>query len=554
MKRFFRRLRLRSKLYSLTCLMAVVFVGLFGLIYTTYYDKFILKQRQEQLLKAFVQLEKSYDGSIAGSSEALSRLEMQYGLRMMILSSNGYQVKYSSLFPDQISRILLSYRPIDKLRRVFEIMFSAYGSDIVLETNRFAEYDPSRPPGEDNRDYVLFTLRETSTGVEFIGLLGTLPMPDNSREMVLMQLPTPFIKSSNQLTTGFLLLTALGVLPVTLLIFFVFTRKFTQPILEIHQIAEHMAELDFSHRYGGTAEDEVGALGQSINRLSGHLEQTISDLKYSNRLLEEEIAKARHLVEARKALLINVSHELKTPLALIQGYAEGLRINLNNDDESREFYCSVIEEEARHMSNLVGDLLSVSRIEAGATRVDREAFRLEELVEETVARIRPMAQERRIKMDITPPEQTVYADRDMMRQALDNYLSNAYDHTPGGGVIRLSGELVGPYVRVLVFNSGSHIDEQEMPNIWQSFYKLDKARTRSLGGTGIGLSIVKAVMEAHHCDYGVYNTTEGVVFWCDIPLVQTLPAGAAPEEAEGQAPGAGLGPELGSIYLKDEGH
>ena len=510
----FAKLKVRTKLMLSILFAAAVFVGMFGLLYTTYYDRFVVVRRSGQLQRAFFRLQTEYSGAIPLDKGALEMLEYEYGLRLLILSGMGggvYQVKYTSLVNNTrtVGRSLFFGNPV---RSFIDFLPHTFGDKIsidILSQSKDARFD-----------YVLFNVNEAQTGVGFIGLMGT---HNPTKDIILLQLPTPIVQSATEITHGFLLLAGSLSLLASLVISWVLSRSLSRPIVEINHIAERMSELDFTHHYSGQAHDEIGELGSSINKLSAHLQRTIFELTEANNLLEEEVQRARELDEMRKNLLINVSHELKTPLALVQGYAEGLRINLNSDDESRSFYCGVIEDEARHMTRLVGDLLSVSRIEAGAVLPEREVFSIDELVCECLARLSSAAEANGLTLEAHPIGADVYADRDMIERALLNYLFNAIDHTSTGGKVCLSGQVLDDErARVFVFNSGARIEEEELPRIWQSFYKLDRARTRALGGTGIGLSIVKAIMEAHQCEYGAFNdeSESGVVFWLELSLSQ----------------------------------
>lgn len=145
-----------------------------------------------------------------------------------------------------------------------------------------------------------------------------------------------------------------------------------------------MANLNFDAKYTSTSEDEIGVLGNNLNRMSGELEKTISELRTANNELQKDIEKKEQIDEMRKEFLSNVSHELKTPIALIQGYAEGLQECINDDQESREFYCDVIIDEAAKMNNMVKKLLSLNQLEFGNDTVNMERFDLTELVKGVV--------------------------------------------------------------------------------------------------------------------------------------------------------------------------
>ena len=260
-------------------------------------------------------------------------------------------------------------------------------------------------------------------------------------------------------------------------------------------------------------------LGEHMNELSQTLEQTITRLKVANNELQRDIKKKEEIDEMRKEFLSNVSHELKTPLALISGYAEGLKEVVNDDDESRNFYCDVIMDETDKMNRMVMKLLSLNHLEDGSDVLEMTRFDLTSLIRGVIDSSRLLAQknEAAIEFDCTD---CVYVSGDIYKieEVVTNYISNAINHCTRGGTITVSYSMYSDYVRVSVFNTGEPIPEKDIDNIWNKFYKVDKARTREYGGSGIGLSIVKAIMELHHRGYGVINHKDGVEFWFELEL------------------------------------
>ncbi|WP_343210051.1 HAMP domain-containing sensor histidine kinase [Anaerolentibacter hominis] len=298
---------------------------------------------------------------------------------------------------------------------------------------------------------------------------------------------------------------------------FLLSRRFTDPIVELARIAEEMSDLNFDVKYETNSEDEIGILGNSINQLSEKLEDTISELKSANNELLQDIAQKTEVDEMRKEFLSNVSHELKTPIALIRGYAEGLKDNINDDEESRDFYCDVIVDEAVKMNEMVKKLLTLNQMEFGNDQVQFERFDLTALIRTILSSAEILFQQKEatVVFEHTEPVH-VWADEFMAEEVLTNYISNAINHLSGEKKIEVSLELRPNTVRISVFNSGDPIPEEDLENVWVKFYKVDKARTREYGGSGIGLSIVKAIMNSLHQECGVYNREDGVVFWFEL--------------------------------------
>lgn len=296
---------------------------------------------------------------------------------------------------------------------------------------------------------------------------------------------------------------------------------YVRPIREMAVMAKRMAQLDFDAKVVSKSKDEIGELGNSINSMSKELEATISELKTANAKLTKDIEEKTQIDEMRKEFLSHVSHELKTPIALIQGYAEGLKENISDDVESREFYCEVIMDEAERMNTMVKKLLTLNELEFGTDKVNFERFDLVELMKNINASSEILLQQNHLYLHF-PYEEPVYvwADEFMIEEVYTNYLTNAIHYACEEGNVFISLEERDNLVRVNVYNEGNPIPEEDLEKIWIKFYKVDKARTREYGGSGIGLSIVAATMKQHGRAYGAYNKEKGVVFYFELELAK----------------------------------
>ena len=303
------------------------------------------------------------------------------------------------------------------------------------------------------------------------------------------------------------------------------SRKFTEPILELNAIAKKMSNLDFSHKYRITdADDEINNLGKSINTMSDKLEKTIKQLRNTNIELEKDIEEKSKIDEMRKSFISDVSHELKTPIALIQGYSEGLLENVNTDEENRKFYAEVILDETNKMDKLVKQLLELMKLEYGKREFTDSVFNIVEVEKEVIRKSKVMLEETQVEVKYeTPEEINVYADDFYIEQVVTNYITNAIKHVKevdGEKYIKITNEvnIEKNNVRIKVFNTGEQISEEHMARIWNRFYKIDESRNRSNGGTGIGLAFVKAIMTNYGKDYGLINKENGVEFYFDLEL------------------------------------
>ena len=338
---------------------------------------------------------------------------------------------------------------------------------------------------------------------------------DNSTAFI-MSTPLSSIRESVDLSNRFLGYVGVAVAGLGAVIIYFLTKHMAAPINELSALSEKMSHLDFDVKFqaDGREVEEIQVLGNSMNMLSERLKDTIGELKSANNRLQKDIEEKNRIDEMRKEFIANVSHELKTPIALIQGYAEGLQEGLAEDQESRDYYCDVIVDEAGKMNKMVQQLLTLSSLESGNDRTVMEHFDLVELIQGVVTASKIMIQQKEItvKFEETTPIY-VWADEFKIEEVITNYLSNAIHHVGGEKIISINVKQNEGQVRVEVFNTGTPIPEDALPNIWTKFYKVDKARTRAYGGSGIGLSIVKAIINSHNQECGVNNWENGVEFW-----------------------------------------
>ena len=374
---------------------------------------------------------------------------------------------------------------------------------------------------ETNDNFSIRKQTDDKNGMTYIMLVGNL---DNGYYLY-MRIPVNSIQDSVRISNNFLWLMAGFTIILSAIIVSIISKKFTEPILELNVIAKKMSNLDFSQKYKVTqAKDEINDLGKSINTLSSKLEGTIKQLRSTNIELERDIEEKSKLDEMRKSFISDVSHELKTPIALIQGYSEGLIENVNSDDENRKFYAEVILDESNKMDRLVKQLLELMKLEYGKREFDNREFNIVELEKEVIRKSKVMLEEKNINVEFDDSEDIeVYADDFYIEQVITNYLTNAIKNIKeidGEKTIRILNEIdkENHKVNIKVFNTGDHISEENLNRIWNRFYKSDESRNRESGGTGIGLAFVKAIMNNYNNKYGVNNVQDGVEFYFELDL------------------------------------
>ncbi len=490
------KISLKTKLFGTFFGLIVFFVTLSLILSTTLLEKYYYSKKEDVMLQSFDIILHAYQKDKENVMLDVEKIESLKGIGIV--------------FFDRDLNVLYQSR-----QRIMGV--------------RNFRIDPKEPIGEwKNLEKKLKKITKDKPLIEkrfdnrmessFVSLYGQI----DDNVYVYLGTPVAAIQESAKIAIRFYIIT--GILTVILggIFIFLLSTRLTKPIIKLNGIAKKMAVLDFQEKYDGKINDEIGTLGESINSLSDQLEKSIGELKAANYKLMQDIEKERQIDEMRKVFISNVSHELKTPIALVQGYAEGLRLNVNDDEENKNYYCEVIIDEANKMNNMVRKLLELSELEFNNITLDREEFNICELIRNLLKKNSLLFAEKgaRVSFEENHNEYVrINADYYLTEQVLMNYISNALNHLDNKKIINLNTRVIGDKVRVEVYNSGLNIPEQALENIWLSFYKVDKARTRAYGGTGLGLSIVKAVQKAHNNAYGVENRPEGVLFWFECDLV-----------------------------------
>lgn len=363
------------------------------------------------------------------------------------------------------------------------------------------------------------TMNDTKTDSKIALLTANL---DNGYKLYI-RLSIASIQDSVKISNSFLFLIGSMVVVIGGIVVSIISNKYTKPILELNNIARRMANLDFSKKYvENETDDEINNLGKSINIVSEKLEKTIKELKRTNIELEKDVEQKSRIDEMRKQFISDVSHELKTPIAIIQGYAEGLAENVTTDEESKKFYVEVIQDEANRMDKLVKQLLELMKLEYGKREFNNTRFDITELIREVIRKTEIIREDENIEVIYNTKESAyVYADDFYIEQVITNYITNAIKHSQevnGKKYIEIKVEKQDKKVRIKVYNTGEKISEEDLNRIWKRFYKIDTSRNREKGGSGIGLSLVKAIMNNYKNDFGVYNRDDGVEFYFELDL------------------------------------
>ena len=486
----------RIKLFITLSLVILLIILFLILVNNFVFGQFYLYSKTKALKSVYQVVNSYYNNNENGNlEEELEKIAIQNNFDILIRNDQNVNVYTSN-----------------------KDFFSTLGQMSEM-TNRFNT--SSGETLEESEKFTIKKMKDNKNGITYILLSSTL---DNGY-LLYIRIPITSIQESVKISNNFLYLMAGVAILIAAVIVSYVSRKFTDPILELNDIAKKMANLDFSHKYRTTdADDEINNLGKSINAMSDKLEKTIKQLRETNIELEKDIEEKSKIDEMRKSFISDVSHELKTPIALIQGYTEGLLENVNTDEESRKFYAEVILDETTKMDKLVKQLLELMKLEYGKREFNDTTFNLVELEKEVVRKSKVMLEEKNVKTEFeTPDEIDVIADDFYIEQVISNYITNAVKHVKEvnkENLIRIENcvDIEKNKVRVKVFNTGDNIPEEHILKIWNRFYKIDESRNRKDGGTGIGLSFVKAIMNNYGSSYGVVNKENGVEFYFDLNL------------------------------------
>ncbi len=486
MKKSFRR--------QLTIIFSAVMAGTLLLMFfsgAVFLESYYIADKKEQVMSAYVKFNTAAEeGTMDSESfqESLQSSSMTDNISFVVMRTDGWLRVYSARNSEQMYFQLWDYILDRESVEMTKIL-------------------------EENENYVLRQSMEPMTGMEHLEMIGTLANGD----YFIMKTPLESIRDSVMIANRFYTVIGAFAIIISGIIIYLFSRKVTKPVMELADISKRMTALDFDAKYNSKSENEIDVLGEHMNQLSEALEKTISELKTANNELRRDIEHKEKIDEMRKEFLANVSHELKTPLALIQGYAEGLKDGINEDPESQEYYCDVIVDEAQKMNTMVRKLLTLNEVEFGQESISLERFNVAELIEGIAQSYSLLVQQKegKLRLKLQNPLY-VWSDELKIEEVLTNYLSNACNHLGGEGIIEIKAEQKHEKVRISVFNTGKQIPKEDMERIWDKFYKVDKAHTREYGGSGIGLSIVKAIMESVNGEYGVINYTNGVEFWIEL--------------------------------------
>lgn len=297
---------------------------------------------------------------------------------------------------------------------------------------------------------------------------------------------------------------------VALIIAVFFSRYITRPILKVNEASKRMVQLDFRKPYRETRSDEIGILGENLNYLAECLEETLEELKGKNQILQNEIEREREMEKKQLAFFSAVSHELKTPITVLKGQLQGMLGGIGGYKD-RDKYLRRSYEVTASMEGMIQEILDVSRINSNGFSINRKEVKLSQLVDELVREWEDIATDKGLQIHKELEDRLlICVDKSLFMKVISNLIGNAVKYTAVDGNIWIRVYRHNEQTIFSIENNAENIPEDEIPKLFDPFYRREKSRNRKAGGSGLGLYIVKMIVELHGFNYEFLNTEQGV--------------------------------------------
>jgi two-component system sensor histidine kinase VanS len=464
---------IKTKLFFIFMILTISLVLSGVILNSLFLESYYIYKNKRTLVSISEKITDEYINGKENSYEYMDTIQSTDGINAIIIDKN-YEIEYSSIHLRAPNAEKLLSREIKKT---------------ILD-------DEKKLSGK----YVYYI--DEKDNAQNTKLVDITKINDN--EYLILIKSVKSIQDSVQFANQFYIFAGGIIIFIGAIVILIFSNKITKPIIEMSNVAENISNLEFDKVVNVNSKDEIGILGDSINKISNKLNKSINELKQD--------------VESKKELVRNMSHELKTPIGIIKGYAEGLKYGVVSDKEKMDKYCSILVEECDRMDKLVKELLDYSMIEGGMIELNITTFDINEFILKVVERFNPIFEEQSITLSLKCiKDYNISADRGLLEKAINNFITNAINHVSGRKVISVTGEKKENKIEISVFNTGDNIPQEEVDKIWDVCYKVDRARSRQYGSHGIGLSLVRLIAQLHGGISKVENVEEGVIFSLKIP-------------------------------------
>ncbi|WP_310605239.1 sensor histidine kinase [Anaerosporobacter sp.] len=429
-------------------------------------EKYYINENKEIFIAVGSEISDNYDGQVQDFEEYITSIDKEEGISVYVIDGEG-TILYTSRtrhYYDGISKKL---------------------QEIASEN-------------KDMEGYTFGILEDTSYYRSSYKITLTKRLEDEN--YLILRKSIKGIQDSVDIANRFYIMVGIFIAIVGGGIAIYLSKRITKPIIEMSNVAESITKLDFSKQVDYHAPDEIGQLATSINTMSSQLNQNINQL--------------RDDIEHRKQLFRNITHELKTPITVLKGYAEGLQYAVVDNIEDIQEYCGVIVDECNEMNTLVYEILSYSELEWSETSINKTSFLMGTLMKELMERYEKVMEANEIQfVSHIDTSQRVCTDYQLLERLLNNYIMNAINHVDDDKKIVLTLREEKEFVVCEVYNSGKAIPQEEANKIWQVFYKGISSNSSENVGHGLGLSIVKTIADILQLTVGFRNEESGVCFY-----------------------------------------
>lgn len=392
------------------------------------------------------------------------------------------------------------------------ILFSSHkgGRKSLNSVNRFDIIDSKMI--DDDIQKEIYT--DKSTGVKFLSLSKASL---DEKYNINVSIAINAIDDSKQKSLLFLMIIFIPTTIIAIILAVIFSKKFTMPIIKITEKTSKISNLQFDNPIDIKTSDEIGVLAGSVNALSSKIQNSLKELSKKNDELNKMLIKERKDENLRREFISSVSHELKSPIAVISGYAQMLDSKVVTSTEDIDYYINIINEESNRMSIIVNDLLDIYKMQSLNFKLDKTYFYIDDLIKNIVSKNDIKFKENNIRVDQDILKVQIYGDEIRIEQVIQNYLSNAISHVDQNKKIKIRVSKPNDNkVRVSVFNTGKNISSDDINIIWNGFVRGDKVRNHKEKRIGLGLYIVATIVKLHDGKYGVINKSDGVEFWFEL--------------------------------------
>lgn len=299
---------------------------------------------------------------------------------------------------------------------------------------------------------------------------------------------------------------------ISILAAFICSKYITLPILKVSKASQKMMKLDFSCLEKSKRTDELGTVYNNLSSLAHRLSLTLNELENANKQLKEDIKKEQQLERQKTEFFSAVSHELKTPITIAKGQLQGMICNVGRYKD-RDTYLVKSLEVINNLETMVQELLTISRMDVSGYACRREPFELTLQIKQCLTAQEDIFIQKDIELSFDLHESVIYyGDQQLLKQVFDNLISNALNYSPSGNQINVFLKQNNEKIDFFIENTGAHIETEELSRLFEAFYRSDQSRNRETGGSGLGLYIVKRILDLHKAHYSLKNSKDGVVF------------------------------------------